>query len=138
MSTDYRSQVKCSNHEALNAIAIAIIADCKEAALHWNDDPTQFSVKSSNYTPHQEIKAISSCFPDDVITCNYRDEMHDYSEAYIVEYHNGEYKELDKGAQDPDSNRKDWIFDRRSIDNYREAQMSGMTAQQKALEIMRG
>lgn len=95
MSTDYRSQVKCSNYEALNAIAIAIIAHCKEAALHWNDDPTQFSVKSSNYTPHQEIKAISSCFPDDVITCRYKSEINDYSEACIVEYHNGEDKELD-------------------------------------------
>jgi len=42
-----------------------------------------------------------------------------------------------RGAQDPDSKRKDWIFDRQSIDSYREAQMSGMTAQQKALEIMR-
>jgi len=42
-----------------------------------------------------------------------------------------------KGAQDPDSKRKDWIFDRRSIDSYREAQMAGLTAQQKALEIMR-
>ena len=42
-----------------------------------------------------------------------------------------------RGAQDPDSKRKDWIFDRQSIDSYREAQMSGMSAQQKALEIMR-
>jgi hypothetical protein len=42
-----------------------------------------------------------------------------------------------KGAQDPESKRRDWIFDRQSIDSYREAQMSGMSAQQKALEIMR-
>ena len=42
-----------------------------------------------------------------------------------------------KGAQDPDSKRKDWIFDRSSIDAYREAQMSQMGARQKALAIMR-
>lgn len=42
-----------------------------------------------------------------------------------------------KGAQDPDSKRKDWIFDRSSIDSYREAQMSGMDARQKGLAIMR-
>lgn len=42
-----------------------------------------------------------------------------------------------RGAQDPDSKRGDWIFDRLSIDDYREAQMSGVTAKEKALEIMR-
>jgi hypothetical protein len=42
-----------------------------------------------------------------------------------------------RGTQDPDSKRKDWIFDRLSIDAYREVQMSGMSAKEKALEIMR-
>jgi len=42
-----------------------------------------------------------------------------------------------RGAQDPDSKRKDWIFDRQSIDAYREAQMSRISAKEKALEIMR-
>ena len=42
-----------------------------------------------------------------------------------------------RGTQDPDSKRKDWIFDRLSIDAYREAQMSGMLDKEKALEIMR-
>ena len=44
---------------------------------------------------------------------------------------------LIKGAQDPDSKRKDWIFDRRSIDDYREAQMATISPREKALEIMR-
>ncbi len=42
-----------------------------------------------------------------------------------------------KGAQDPDSKRGDWIFDRLSIDAYREAQMSKMDAHEKGLAIMR-
>jgi hypothetical protein len=42
-----------------------------------------------------------------------------------------------KGIQDKDSARKDWIFDRLSIDEYWEAQMSGLSAKEKALEIMR-
>jgi hypothetical protein len=42
-----------------------------------------------------------------------------------------------KGVPDPDSKRHDWIFDRKSIDSYREAQMSGISAKEKALEIMR-
>jgi hypothetical protein len=42
-----------------------------------------------------------------------------------------------RGAQDPDSKRGDWIFDRLSIDEYREAQMSQFSAREKALEIMR-
>jgi hypothetical protein len=42
-----------------------------------------------------------------------------------------------RGAQDPDSKHKDWIFDRQSIDAYREAQMSRVSAKEKALEIMR-
>jgi hypothetical protein len=42
-----------------------------------------------------------------------------------------------RGAKDPDSERGDWIFDRQSLDAYREAQMSPMTAREKALEIMR-
>jgi len=41
-----------------------------------------------------------------------------------------------KGAPDPDSKRKDWIFDRLSIDSYREGQMPGMTDRQIALEIL--
>jgi hypothetical protein len=42
-----------------------------------------------------------------------------------------------KGVQDKDSKRKDWIFDRSSIDEYWESQMSGMCAREKAIEIMR-
>jgi hypothetical protein len=42
-----------------------------------------------------------------------------------------------RGAQDPDSKRGDWIFDRLSIDDYRDAQMSPINIQQKALEILR-
>ena len=42
-----------------------------------------------------------------------------------------------KGAPDLDSKRRDWIFDRQSIDSYREAQMSVISAKEKALEIMR-
>lgn len=42
-----------------------------------------------------------------------------------------------RGAPDADSKRRDWIFDRLSIDSYREAQMAGITAREKALEIMR-
>jgi hypothetical protein len=42
-----------------------------------------------------------------------------------------------KGVQDPDSKRGDWIFDRKSIDAYREAQMSKMDAHEKGLAIMR-
>ena len=42
-----------------------------------------------------------------------------------------------RGAQDTDSRRGDWIFDRLSIDEYREAQMSSVSIQQKALEILR-
>jgi len=43
-----------------------------------------------------------------------------------------------RGAQDPDSKRGDWIFDRISIDEYREAQVSRISVKQKALEIMSG
>jgi hypothetical protein len=42
-----------------------------------------------------------------------------------------------KGGQDPDSKRKDWIFDRSSIDAYREAQMSRMDAREKGLAILK-
>ena len=42
-----------------------------------------------------------------------------------------------KGVQDKDSARKDWIFDRLSIDAYWEAQMSSLSAKEKALEIIR-
>ena len=41
-----------------------------------------------------------------------------------------------RGAQDTDSKRGDWIFDRSSIDAYREAQMNQFSAREKALEIM--
>lgn len=40
-----------------------------------------------------------------------------------------------KGFQDPDSGRGDWIFDRYSLDQYRENQ-AGLL-EQKALAIMR-
>ena len=43
-----------------------------------------------------------------------------------------------RGAQDPDSKRGDWIFDRLSIDEYRDAQMSHVGIQEKALAILHG
>lgn len=43
-----------------------------------------------------------------------------------------------RGAKDPDNKRNDWIFDRLSIDSYREAQMPAVfNAKEKALEILR-
>jgi len=96
MATEYCSQVKCINYEALNMIAIAIKSHCQGAVIHWTDNLLQFSVNSENYFPHHEIKVVSKFFPEDVvITCRYKNEMDDYSEARIVEYHNGEYKDLD-------------------------------------------
>ncbi len=43
-----------------------------------------------------------------------------------------------KGFQDMDSGRKEWIFDRLSIDFYREGQASEPTIHEKALAIMKG
>lgn len=43
-----------------------------------------------------------------------------------------------KGCSDPDNGRGDWIFDRASIDAYREGQMLAPTVREKALAIMRG
>jgi len=43
-----------------------------------------------------------------------------------------------KGCPDPDSKRGDWIFDRLSLDAYREGQMPGVTTREKALAIMKG
>lgn len=43
-----------------------------------------------------------------------------------------------KGVQDPDSKRRDWIFDRLTIDDYREGQMVVPTIHEKALAIMGG
>ena len=40
-----------------------------------------------------------------------------------------------KGFQDPDSNRGDWIFDRLSIDAYRENQAGQLN--QKALDLIK-
>ncbi len=41
------------------------------------------------------------------------------------------------GFQDPDSKRHDWIFDRESIDAYRESQTK-MNVRQKSALIMQG
>jgi len=43
-----------------------------------------------------------------------------------------------KGFRDPDSKRGDWIFDRKSLDTYRESQSIQLTAREKALDIMKG
>lgn len=43
-----------------------------------------------------------------------------------------------RGAQDTDSGRREWIFDRLSIDEYRETQVTENFAREKALEIMKG
>ena len=45
------------------------------------------------------------------------------------------------GFRDPDTKRQDWIFDRFSLDAYREgqaAQKKAGSAHQKALEILKG
>ena len=43
-----------------------------------------------------------------------------------------------KGCPDPDNKRRDWIFDRLSLDAYREGQMPSVTPREKALAIMKG
>jgi len=43
-----------------------------------------------------------------------------------------------KGFKDPDSKRGDWIFDRLSLDQYRESQSINPTIHQKALAILNG
>lgn len=43
-----------------------------------------------------------------------------------------------RGAKDTDSKCGDWIFDRLSLDEYREAQMSHTYIQEKALAILNG
>ena len=42
-----------------------------------------------------------------------------------------------KGHQDQDNKRGDWVFDKMSIDNYREAQMTKMDTRQKSLATLR-
>lgn len=43
-----------------------------------------------------------------------------------------------KGTPDPDNGRGDWIFDKESIDAYREGQMTVIGAREKALAILKG
>ena len=43
-----------------------------------------------------------------------------------------------RGFQDPDSRRGDWIFDRMSLDAYREGQAVEPTNREKALAIIEG
>jgi len=44
-----------------------------------------------------------------------------------------------RGYKDPETKRGDWIFDRNSLDDYRERPFKGMvTPKEKALAIMSG
>ncbi len=43
-----------------------------------------------------------------------------------------------KGCPDPDNKRGDWIFDRHSLDDYREGQMTEPTIREIALAIEKG
>ena len=43
-----------------------------------------------------------------------------------------------KGCPDPDNKRGDWIFDRESLDSYRESQMAQPSARDRALAILKG
>lgn len=43
---------------------------------------------------HKTIKRVSLMYPKDTITCRYRYQLEDYSEAHVVEYCNGDCKEL--------------------------------------------
>ncbi len=42
-----------------------------------------------------------------------------------------------KGAPDPDSRRGDWIFDRESLDAYREAQVCDLAVEASAARLAR-
>ena len=42
-----------------------------------------------------------------------------------------------RGFKDPDSGRGDWVFDKLSIDKYREMQTPQIAARTKALELLR-
>ncbi len=63
-----------------------------------------------------------------------------------AEYHIGEHRLIAaakigkiKGFQDKDTKRKDWIFDRESLEDYRNSQVPVIiTHRQKALAILSG
>jgi len=42
-----------------------------------------------------------------------------------------------RGFRDPDSKRKDWIFDRQSLDSYRERQAGGVVSIEEKLLALR-
>jgi len=63
------------------------------------------------------------------------------------EYHIGEHRLIHlaktekkiKGFQDPDSKRNDWLFERKSLDRYRDDQAPAViTPREKALAIISG
>lgn len=91
MSNEYKTNVKCSNPEVVKEIAEATNIRFGKGVLRqgWKSD-TEFFVKTNSDSPHDEVQKISRQFPNDVITCFYRDEYHDYSEQYIVEYKAGQ------------------------------------------------
>lgn len=43
-----------------------------------------------------------------------------------------------RGCPDPDNKRGDWIFDRNSLDSYRDGQMPSMSPRDEALAILHG
>lgn len=91
------TELKCSNTEAVKACVMAINSERKPYVRDYLDykagDKELFAVTAWG-VPHEKIKEVSKQFPNDVITCRYSFEHDWFSEVQIVEYRNGDEKEV--------------------------------------------
>ena len=85
--------VKSSNPEVIKACAAAIQwidINGKGGCDPWKDGDTELHRCTLNGVPHDDVKAISKQFPDDIINCQYNFERENFSVTHIMEYRNGE------------------------------------------------
>lgn len=95
MSYIYDVELSCSNPEVVKACAVAFGKFCSAYGEDWKEGDTEFYTFMYDYVPREAVIEVSSCFPDDVITCRYSNGPHGYAHVHVVEYSNGEEKNVD-------------------------------------------
>jgi len=85
---------ECSNPEVVKIFAQPYLLDLEVS--DWKDGDTKYILHTSlKSTPKERVTATSKQFPDEVITCRYSSDTDQHSEICVMEYRNGEGKQID-------------------------------------------
>ena len=80
--------VRCDNPEVLRQCAILFSE--RDDDVRLEEGVPEIGTTMLDYVPIEEIKSVSTIFPDDLIICEYSDEPDGYIDSHMIVIQNGD------------------------------------------------